>query len=98
MEERVDSLHDILGRLRRACSLFSKGVRQGGVGLLEAELREMENAFALVLMGAFSGMPSPPGHISIALLPFLEREMAVMISRSLGHDDRLSEWAGLVDL
>lgn len=91
----MDSLYD---RLKRGVSLFSRGVKQGSVSAVEAELKEMENAFALVLMGAFSGMPAPPGHISIALMPWLERELSVMISRSLRHDDRLSEWADLAGL
>ncbi len=89
---------DLPSRIKEMLSLLSRVFRHGSVSATEAELREMENAFALVLMGAFTGMPAPPAYISIALLPWLERELGVMMSRSLMHDDRLSEWADLVDL
>jgi len=89
---------DPISRVMEILSLLSRGFRHGSVSATEAELREMENAFALVLTGALTGMPAPPAYIGITLLPYLERELNVMMSRSLWHDDRLSEWAGMVDL
>lgn len=84
--------------MREFLTLFSKGFKERSVHAIELELKEMENTFALVIMGALSGAPAPPGHIGISLLPYIEHEIKVMISRSRRHDDRLSEWAELVDL
>ena len=92
------SLRRILAPLIESFTLLGRGFRQSSIHAIEMELKEMENAFALVIMGALSGMPTPPSHISISLLPYIEREIMVMISRSRRHDDRLAEWAELVDL
>ncbi len=62
----------------------------------EKELKEMENAFALCIIGSFARIPAPPSYLSLLLLPYLEREIKVMIVRSETHDDRLAEWMKLV--
>ncbi|MCK7484011.1 MAG: hypothetical protein M0C28_48790 [Candidatus Moduliflexus flocculans] len=48
--------------------------REARSGMLEFELKELENIFALLILGGFVGMPSPPAPIAIELLPLLERE------------------------
>ncbi len=65
---------------------------------LEAELRELENVFALILLGSFVGLPSPPSTISLRLLPYMGREILVMYKRSERLDDVLGEMAGLFDI
>lgn len=61
----------------------------------EFELREMENIFALLLVGSFIGIPSPPSSISIRLLPHIIREMYVMGSRARDLSDISGEVFGL---
>ncbi len=65
---------------------------------VEAELRELENVFALILLGSFVGLPSPPSMISLRLLPYMGREILVMYRRSERLDDALYEMAGLFDI
>ncbi len=65
---------------------------------VEAELRELENVFALVLLGSFIGLPSPPSTISLKLLPYMGREIVIMYRRSERLDDALGEMAGLFDV
>jgi hypothetical protein len=67
------------------------------VELTRFELRELENVFVLLLMGSFTGLPSPPAPLAAELLPLLEHELKVLGSRARGGDDALAELTGLLD-
>ena len=56
--------------------------RDKATEMMEFELKELENIFSLLILGGFVGMPSPPVPIAIELLPYMERELTVMLSRS----------------
>ncbi|WP_010478745.1 hypothetical protein [Thermococcus zilligii] len=81
---------------------FLKGVEQSfreqSTGYLEFELRELENVFALLLMGSFVGLPSPPTTLTMRLLPHMARELYVMQRRAENMDDILGELAGLFEI
>lgn len=72
--------------------------RSKAIELTQFELRELENLFVLLLLGAFTGIPSPLSMLSVELLPFLEHELMVMNSRSKDADDALAELASLLDI
>ena len=66
---------------------FAQVNREKATGMLDFELKELENIFALLILGGFVGLPSPPSPIAIELLPYMERELIVLLSRSdLSHD------------
>jgi len=65
---------------------------------LEFELRELENIFAILLMGSFVGIPSPPTPVVLRVMPYMAREMAVMSRRVEMADDVFGEIAGLLDV
>ncbi len=81
---------------------FLRGVEQSfreqSTEYVEFELRELENVFALLLMGSFIGLPSPPTTLTIRLLPHMARELYVMQRRAEEMDDILGELAGLFDI
>ncbi|WP_297466305.1 hypothetical protein [Thermococcus sp.] len=81
---------------------FLRGVEQSfreqSTEYIEFELRELENVFALLLMGSFIGLPSPPTTLTIRLLPHMARELYVMQRRAEEMDDILGELAGLFDI
>jgi hypothetical protein len=55
--------------------------------ILEFELLELRNIFALLLFGSFVGMPAPPVHITLQLLPYAEKEVQLMLRRvNVAHD------------
>ncbi len=55
--------------------------------LLEFEVRELENIFTRLLYGSFTGMPAPPAHITLQLLPLMQEEMELMYGRiGVAHD------------
>lgn len=78
--------------------LVSQWLRQRAVGYIEVERRELENIFALLVLGSFVGLPAPPAPLSLRLLPHLGRELAVLQSRSREMDDVYAEIASLFDL
>jgi hypothetical protein len=55
--------------------------------LLEFELLELRNIFALLLFGSFVGMPAPPVHITLKLLPLMDEDVQLMLRRiNVAHD------------
>ena len=55
--------------------------------ILEWEAEELENIFALLVLGVFVGIPSPPIHITLELWPEMEREFNIMLEKvSTAHD------------
>jgi len=62
------------------------------------EEREFENIFALLVLGSFIGLPSPPTTVSLRLLPHMGRELVIMASVSRRLDDMLGEMAGLFEI
>lgn len=84
--------------LRDAYRVFRQIHREKATGMLEFELKEMENIFALLVLGGFVGLPAPPGPIALELLPYMERELAVMFSRSDVAQDPIGSLMGFLDV
>ena len=62
-------------------------MRGKAVDAIEYELEELDHIFGLLVLGAFLGIPSPPVHVSLELLPFMGKELNLMIDRiSTAHD------------
>ena len=55
--------------------------------ILDFEVLELRNIFALLLFGSFVGMPAPPLHITLQLLPLMEGDVQLMLRRvNVAHD------------
>lgn len=65
--------------------------RENAVKMVEYEVEELEHIFTLLLFGSFTGMPSPPVHITLQLLPLMEKEMEMMFTKVATAHDALSE-------
>lgn len=87
-----------LERLKRFFKGLDMGMREVSTSLIEKELEEYENIFALLTMGIFSGIPSPPTGIILRILPYMQREMYVMIKRSATLDDIFAETLSHFDI
>ena len=77
--------------LKQKLAVFFKDLqivnRNKATQMLSFEVKEMENIFTLLLFGSFTGMPSPPVHSTMQLLPLMERELKLMFSRiNVAHD------------
>ncbi|MCX8095052.1 MAG: hypothetical protein N3D74_02530 [Caldisericia bacterium] len=88
-------LFDLLKKILIGLDL---GLREVSTSLIEKELEELENVFALLTMGTFAGIPSPPTGIILRILPFMQKEIFVMITRSKNLDDAFAETAGMFDI
>jgi hypothetical protein len=62
-------------------------MRSRAVETIEYELEELDNIFGILVLGAFIGIPAPPIHITMDLLPLMERELNLMLEKvSTAHD------------
>jgi len=88
----------VLDKIRAIIGIIAQVNREKATEMLEFELKELENIFSLLILGGFVGMPSPPVPIAIELLPFMERELTVMLSRSDLASDALAPLVGMLDV
>ncbi|NPA23080.1 MAG: hypothetical protein GXO23_02115 [Crenarchaeota archaeon] len=66
--------------------------------LVRLELRELENAFVLLVISPLIGLPGPSTVTSLRLLPLIERELAQSLNVSRRLDDMLAEMLGYLDI
>ncbi|MFO7986613.1 MAG: hypothetical protein R6U38_12185 [Desulfatiglandaceae bacterium] len=55
--------------------------RSNAVETIEYEVEELENIFGVLVLGSYVGMPSPPMQISLDLMPFMEKELILMMEK-----------------
>jgi len=66
-------------------------MRGKAVETLEYELEELDNIFGVLVLGALIGIPSPPIHITMELLPLMNRELNLMLEKVSTAQDPLSD-------
>ena len=84
--------------IRKILADFNASHRQKVTALTQLEMEELENIFALLLMGSFVGFPSPPTFLAVELLPFMERELHILNRRAKDCDDIFSEMCGSIGI
>ena len=84
--------------IRKIFEIILQVNREKASGMLEFELKELENIFSLLILGGFVGMPSPPVPIAIELLPYMERELTVMLARSDMAQDPIGSLMGILEV
>ena len=62
---------------------FNEGFKLQYIRGIQWELEELENIFALLLLGSYIGIPNPPIDLSYRLLPHMVREIYVMQEKSI---------------
>jgi hypothetical protein len=72
--------------------------RDKATGMLEFELNELENLFVVLIFSSFIGLPSPPAAMAMELLPYLEDELRVMVSRADLAQDPLGAVMGMLNV
>ena len=75
-------LKKILAALRAFIHYLDNVNRIKATDMLIFELNELENIFTILLFGSFMGLPAPPAAMAIELLPYMEDELRLMISRA----------------
>ena len=73
-------------------------LRSKAVETIEYEVGELDNIFAILVLGAFIGIPSPPIHITMALLPEMENELEIMLEKVSTAHDPLGDLFSVLDI
>lgn len=87
----------VFGRIRNAYALVDEVHRHQATERLEWETRELENIFSLLVLGSFVGIQAPPMHISMEMLPVMEKELVIMTNRVCTANDPLSDLFSMFD-
>jgi hypothetical protein len=66
-------------------------MRGKAVETIEYEVEELDNIFGILVLGAFIGIPSPPIHITMELLPLMKKELRIMFEKVLTAHDPLGD-------
>jgi len=85
-------------RIRRTWLSMDEVARGKAVETIEYEVRELDNIFALLVLGAFVGIPSPPIQITLELMPDMEHEFCVMLDKVGTAHDPLGELFSVLDI
>ena len=91
-------MRTVRATIGRAIETIIQVHREKASGFIEFELKELENIFSLLILGGLVGMPSPPVPIALELLPYMERELTIMLARSDMASDPLCALVGLLDV
>ena len=84
--------------IKSAIHIAAQVNRERATGLIEFEVKELENIFALLILGGFAGLPSPPSPIAIELLPYMEKELIMLLSRTDLAQDPIGVLAGMFEM
>ncbi len=87
----------VFGKVRAAYDLADEVHRHQATERLEWETRELENIFSLLVLGSFVGIQAPPMHISMEMLPVMEKELIIMTNRVCTANDPLSDLFSMFD-
>ncbi len=85
-------------KLLRAWKTGDEMARGKAVDTIENELEEMVNIFGILVLGSFIGMPSPPMQVSLDLMPYMERELILMLQKVDTANAPLAELFSVFDI
>ena len=72
--------------------------RSKAVECIECELDELENIFGILVLGSFVGMPSPPMQISLDLMPYMEKELILIMEKVDTANEPISQLFSVFDI
>ena len=85
-------------QLKGGWRIYDATARGKLVDAIEWETAELENIFGLLVLGALVGVPAPPMHIMLDLLPDMEKELLIMLERVETASAPLSDLASILDV
>jgi len=95
-------IRDIIGKIKTCLAgiwqVADEVARDKAVGTIEAEKEELDYIFAVLVQGTFIGMPSPPVHISMDLLPLMEKDLILLLERVDTANEPLSRLFSVFDI
>ena len=81
-----------------AFNVAGEVMRSKAVEAIEYEVEELDNIFAILVLGVFIGIPSPPVHITLELFPEMEKELEIMLAKVATAHDPLGDLFSVLDI
>lgn len=72
--------------------------RQNATSFLEYETEELQNVFAVLLLGQMVGLPSAPLPLTFELMPYMEEEFELLLDKVIVSVDPLAELFSMLDI
>ena len=94
----VPTVKTIKDKIVSAFNMADEVMRSKAVETIAYEVGELDNIFAILVLGAFIGIPSPPIHITMELLPDMEKEFEVMLEKVSTAHDPLGDLFSVLDI
>ena len=94
----IESLNSIKNKIVNAYKATDEAMRGRAVEIIEYEVEELDNIFAILVLGIFIGIPSPPIHITMELLPEMEKEFYLMLQKVSTANDPLGDLFSVLDI
>jgi hypothetical protein len=94
----ITVLKTIKEKIVSAFNVADEVMRSKAVETIEYEVGELDNIFAILVLGAFIGIPSPPIHITMELLPEMEKELEIMLEKVSTAHDPLGDLFSVLDI
>lgn len=102
MNSQHTDFRQIFGRVKKQVAGLWQAAdavaRNKAVNSIDAECQELEYIFALLVQGSFIGMPSPPAHLSMDLLPLMEKDLQLLLERMNTSNEPLSRLFSVFDI
>ena len=91
-------LNTVKDKIVSAFNVADEVMRSKAVETVEYEVGELDNIFAILVLGAFIGIPSPPIHVTMELLPEMEKELEIMLEKVSTAHDPLGDLFSVLDI
>ena len=91
-------IKSIIDRVISIWKMSDEVARGKAVEIIEYELEELENIFGVLVLGSFIGMPSPPMQISLDLMPFMEKELILMMEKVDTANEPIAQLFSVLDI
>jgi hypothetical protein len=88
----------LLEKIKELWNNYNSLNKSQATDMLEYELSELENVFSLLVLGIFTGLPSPPLQISLDLLPDMEIQLIHMLNKVESASNPLSDLSSTLDI
>ena len=94
----MPTVKTIKDKIVSAFNMADEVMRSKAVETIVYEVGELDNIFAILVLGAFIGIPSPPIHITMELLPDMEKEFEIMLEKVSTAHDPLGDLFSVLDI
>ena len=96
--QKISGINYIRDRIVAAFKATDEVMRSKAVETIAYEVEELDNIFAILVLGAFIGIPSPPVHITLELFPEMEKELEIMLAKVATAHDPLGDLFAVLDI